>query len=50
MLYGLGRVTGASGYQLFKDGVLLTTITATTYTLFPYGFNNDTFFQLLGLL
>lgn len=25
--------TGASGYQLFKDGVLLTTITATTYTL-----------------
>lgn len=26
-------VTGASGYQLFKDGVLLTTITATTYTL-----------------
>ena len=26
-------VTGTSGYQLFKDGVLLTTITATTYTL-----------------
>ena len=26
-------VTGASGYQLFKDGILLTTITAITYTL-----------------
>ena len=26
-------ITGASGYQLFKDGVLLATVTATTYTL-----------------